>query len=119
MKGLELPAAIKSFYEDPKMRELASRSYTLFTSNDLQRRLRGGPLLRDILDHMRNDAGQQKIFLYATHDVNLINTLRAMGFTREHYEFYKLDLGATLIFELRDAHAGREVKVSIFDHYYQ
>lgn len=41
MNGLELPPSIKKFY-NAEMREIAARSYTLFTSNALQQRLRGG-----------------------------------------------------------------------------
>ena len=41
MNGLELPEKMKKFYNE-KMREIAARSYALFTSNLLQRRLRGG-----------------------------------------------------------------------------
>lgn len=62
---------------------------------------------------MNNEEGKEKIFLYATHDVNIVNFLRAMGFTKEHYEFYKLDLGATLVFELRVTNGGQSQEVKV------
>lgn len=41
MNGLELPPAIRKYYNS-EMREIAARSYILFTSNKFQQRLRGG-----------------------------------------------------------------------------
>ena len=58
-------------------------------------------MLKDVLDNMYNDKRKEKLFFYATHDRNLVSSLRAMGFTNEHWEFYKLGFGAALIFELR------------------
>ncbi|XP_014212470.1 lysosomal acid phosphatase-like [Copidosoma floridanum] len=107
--GLVLPEWTKQYY-NAKMRELAARSYTLFTSNALQQRLRGGPLLKHILDNMRGGKKEEKIFLYGTHDLSIVNTLRAMGFVDE---LFKLDVGATLIYELRVARGGQSRVVHI------
>ncbi|XP_063981893.1 lysosomal acid phosphatase-like [Diachasmimorpha longicaudata] len=98
-RGLELPEWTKQFYNDT-MREIAARSLAIFTSNTLQRRLRGGPLLKEILDNMmraRNDQHERKLYLYSAHDITLVNVMRAMGFTEE---LFKPDYGAALIFEL-------------------
>ncbi|XP_058792299.1 prostatic acid phosphatase-like isoform X2 [Phymastichus coffea] len=114
LNGLELPDPIKKYYNS-QMREIAARSYTLFTSNTLQRKLRGGPLLKHILENMKHGPENEKIFLYGTHDVNVVNTLRAMGFTNE---LFKLDLGVTLVFELRVANGGQsqEVRISMLNN---
>ncbi|XP_011310807.1 lysosomal acid phosphatase isoform X2 [Fopius arisanus] len=97
--GLKLPEWTKKFYND-KMREIAAKSLAIFTSNTLQRRLRGGPLLKEITDNMmrvRNGEDERKLYLYSAHDITLVNVLRAMGFTEE---LFKPDYGAALIFEL-------------------
>lgn len=68
--------------------------------------------MKHILENMKHGSENQKIFLYGTHDVNIVNTLRAMGFTDE---LFKLDLGVTLVYELRVTNGGQsqEVQVSI------
>ncbi|XP_031784605.1 lysosomal acid phosphatase [Nasonia vitripennis] len=114
MNGLELPPAIRKYYNS-EMREIAARSYTLFTSNKLQQRLRGGPLLKHILQHMKNGSTNEKLHLYGTHDVNIVNTLRAMGFVDE---LFKLDLGVSLVYELRviDGGQSQEVRISMLNN---
>ncbi|XP_044587572.1 prostatic acid phosphatase-like isoform X3 [Cotesia glomerata] len=97
--GLELPEWTKKFYNE-EMRRIAARSLALFTSNTLQQRLRGGPLLKEITNNMmsaRNGHDKIKLYLYSAHDITLVNVLRAMGFTNE---LFKPDYGAALIFEL-------------------
>ncbi|KAG8038771.1 hypothetical protein G9C98_000326 [Cotesia typhae] len=97
--GLELPEWTKKFYNE-EMRRIAARSLALFTSNTLQQRLRGGPLLKEITNNMmsaRNGHDKIKLYLYSAHDFTLVNVLRAMGFTNE---LFKPDYGAALIFEL-------------------
>ena len=71
-----------------------------------------GPLLKHILEQMRDGSDSVKMYLYGTHDINIVNTLRAMGFTEE---LFKLDLGVSLIYELRAVQGGQtqEVRVSI------
>lgn len=57
---------------------------------------------------MQYGKSDQKMFLYATHDISLVNFLRAMGFL----ENYKLNLGASLIYELHTISKTQEVRVS-------
>lgn len=109
MNGLQLPAEINQYYNSD-MREIAARSYALFTSNKIQRRLFGGPLLKHILDVMKYDTTNKKMFLFCTHDIYIVSCLRAMGFTNE---LFKLDIGVTLIFELLDIDGGKEQQVRI------
>ncbi|XP_011498654.1 PREDICTED: lysosomal acid phosphatase-like [Ceratosolen solmsi marchali] len=109
MNGLVLPPMIKEYFT-LEMREIASRSYTLFTSNKMQQRLRGGPLLKHILETMKYGNANEKMFLYCTHDVHIVNVLRTMGFTNE---LFKLDFGVTLIFELLQTHKSQSQQVRI------
>ncbi|KAJ8673716.1 hypothetical protein QAD02_004978 [Eretmocerus hayati] len=97
LNNLDLMPEIKPYYNS-KMREIAARGYALYTSNTLQQRLRGGPLLKHILEKMLDGKDEEKLFLYGGHDVGIVSTLRAMGFTNE---LFKLDFGVTLIYELR------------------
>lgn len=71
-------------------------------------------MLKHILDNMKNGVDSEKLFLYGTHDISIENTLRAMGFVDE---LFKLDLGVTLVYELRTSagRQSREVRVSIED----
>ncbi|XP_076666924.1 lysosomal acid phosphatase-like isoform X1 [Andrena cerasifolii] len=99
--GLTLPEWTSKYYNQ-QMREIAARSLGIFTSNTLQQRLRGGPLLKEILSHMQalksNKRGRQA-YLYSAHDITLVNLLRTMGFTSE---YFKPEYGATLVFQLHD-----------------
>lgn len=110
--GLKLPKWTEKFYND-EMRQIAARSLAIFTSNTLQRRLRGGPLLKDILGRMnaaKTGRDTRKAYLYSAHDITLVNLLRTMGFTDE---LFKPDYVATLIFEMHSntENEDREVKV--------
>ncbi|XP_012251290.2 lysosomal acid phosphatase isoform X2 [Athalia rosae] len=110
--GLELPKWALKYY-DEKMRGLAAKSLALFTSNLTQRRLRGGNLLKEILEKMvmrRNGTDTHKMYLYSAHDTTLVNTLRAMGFTEE---LLKPEHGASLIFELHVAEGGQNHEIKI------
>ncbi|KAK9306122.1 hypothetical protein QLX08_003169 [Tetragonisca angustula] len=110
--GLKLPEWTSKYY-NWQMREIAARSLAIFTSNTLQQRLRGGPLLKEILKHLQafNDGQDtRRAYLYSAHDINLVNLLRTMGFTDE---YLKPDYGSTIIFELHAASnsANTEIKL--------
>ncbi|XP_025265921.1 lysosomal acid phosphatase [Camponotus floridanus] len=97
--GLQLPQWTQKFYNN-EMREIAARSLAIFTNSTIQRRLLGGPLLKEILSHMeetRTDSKPKRSYFYSAHDITIVNVLRTMGFTNE---LFKPDYGATLIFEL-------------------
>lgn len=114
--GLELPEWTKNYY-NVMMKEIAARSLAIFTSNTLQQRLRGGPLLKEILNNMQNtkmNKNWRKAYFYAAHDITLVNVLRAMGFTDE---LFKPEYGATLIFELRSYRVNeQEVKIAYLNN---
>lgn len=99
--GLKLPEWTRTYY-NKEMREIAARSLAIFTSNALQQRLRGGPLLKQILNQLNSFANgndTRRAYFYSAHDITLVNLLRTMGFTEE---FFKPEYGATLVFELHD-----------------
>ncbi|XP_015588094.1 prostatic acid phosphatase isoform X2 [Cephus cinctus] len=112
LNKLTLPEWTQKFYND-KMKEIAARSLAIFTSNTLQQRLRGGPLLKEILEHMmetRTKDNWRKLYLYSAHDITLVNVLRTMGFTNE---LFKPDYGAALIFELHLVNGGQSHEVKV------
>ncbi|XP_072758830.1 lysosomal acid phosphatase-like isoform X2 [Anoplolepis gracilipes] len=97
--GLQLPEWTQKFYNN-EMRKIAARSLAIFTNSTIQKRLLGGPLLKEILSHMeeiRTDPKPKRSYFYSAHDITIVNVLRTMGFTDE---LLKPDYGATLIFEL-------------------
>ncbi|KAL0112370.1 hypothetical protein PUN28_012004 [Cardiocondyla obscurior] len=110
--GLQLPEWTRKFYNN-EMREIAARSLAIFTDGVIQKRLRGGPLLKEILKNMeesRSNSKAKRSYFYSAHDITIVNVLRAMGFTNE---LFKPDYGATLILELHFANnaVDQEVKV--------
>ena len=106
--GLQLPEWTRKFYNN-EMREIATRSLAIFTDSTIQKRLLGGPLLKEILSHMEETRTDSKrSYFYSAHDITIVNVLRTMGFTNE---LFKPDYGATLIFELHlTNNADQEVK---------
>ncbi|KAL6445222.1 hypothetical protein ACFW04_002234 [Cataglyphis niger] len=111
-RGLQLPKWTQKFYNN-EMREIAARSLAIFTDSTLQKRLLGGPLLKEILLHMeeikRTDSKPKRSYFYSAHDITIVNVLRTMGFTNE---LFKPDYGAMLILELHFTNnsADQEVK---------
>ncbi|XP_046475275.1 prostatic acid phosphatase-like isoform X2 [Neodiprion pinetum] len=132
LNNLKLPEWAKNYYNN-RTRELAAQSLALFTSNVMQRRLRGGeyngrsraavdtnrtvvdagPLLKEILTNMwmrRNGTDDRKMYLYSAHDLTLVTILRTMGFTEEST---RPEYGAALIFELYTTAGGQDHEVRI------
>lgn len=110
--GLQLPAWTRKFYNND-MRQIAARSLAMFTDGIIQRRLRGGPLVKEILrcmEESRNDPKPKRSYFYSAHDITIINVLRAMGFMNE---LLKPDYGATLILELYLVNNGADQEVKV------
>ncbi|XP_014485430.1 PREDICTED: lysosomal acid phosphatase-like [Dinoponera quadriceps] len=109
--GLQLPIWTQKYYNN-EMREIAARSLAIFTDNIIQKRLQGGPLVKEILQHMEETKiGPQpkRAYFYSAHDITIVNTMRTMGFTSK---LLKPDYGAALILELHLADNGnQEVKI--------
>jgi len=80
---LALPDWTENIYPE-EMRPLAERSYALFTETHLMKRIKGGAFLTEILKKMQNKRRKnlnpdRKIFLYAGHDVTLVNVMNSLG----------------------------------------
>ncbi|KYN27058.1 Prostatic acid phosphatase, partial [Trachymyrmex cornetzi] len=107
---LQLPAWTQNFYND-EMREIAARSLAIFTEGTIQKRLRGGPLLKEILHHMgesKDNPKSKRSYFYSAHDVTIVNVMRTMGFTNE---LLKPDYGAMIILELHFSNNGADQEV--------
>lgn len=108
--GLKLPTWTQKFYNN-EMREIAARSLAIFTESTTQKRLLGGPLLKEILHGMeetRTSSTSKRSYFYSAHDITIVNVLRTMGFTKE---LFKPDYGAMLIFELHLVNNGVDQEV--------
>ncbi|XP_014483412.1 PREDICTED: lysosomal acid phosphatase-like isoform X2 [Dinoponera quadriceps] len=108
--GLKLPIWTQNLYNN-EMREMSIRSYNLFTDDIIQKRLRGGPLLKKILQHMEETKigpKPRRAYFYFVSDITIINVMRTMEFMN----ISKPDFGATLIFELHCTdNQSQEVKI--------
>ncbi|PSN42750.1 hypothetical protein C0J52_10659 [Blattella germanica] len=111
--GLTLPEWTRSVYPG-KMKHLAATSLAILTNTNNMKKLVGGPLVGEITRNMDNKRNgdlkpDTKMFLYAGHDVTLVNIWRTLGFT----DLIKPDFGAALIFELHLSKSGvnHEVKM--------
>ncbi|XP_012057220.1 PREDICTED: prostatic acid phosphatase [Atta cephalotes] len=108
--NLQLPAWTQNFYND-KMREIAARSLAIFTEGTIQKRLRGGPLLKEILHCMeesKDNPKSKRSYFYSAHDITIVNVMRTMGFTNE---LLKPDYGAMIILELHFVNDGADQEV--------
>ncbi|XP_005180743.1 venom acid phosphatase Acph-1 [Musca domestica] len=81
--GLTLPDWAENIYPD-RLEPLAERSYTLFTETNLMKKVKGGAFLTEIHSKMlnkrkRNLSPDRKIFLYAGHDVTLVNVMNSLN----------------------------------------
>lgn len=111
--GLTLPEWTQTVYPE-KMRHLAAISLTVFTHNDILKRLTGGPLVGEIAQNMENKRSgslkpDRKMVLYSAHDITIVNVWRALGFT----DLIKPDYGASLVFELHKTRSGTSYEVKL------
>lgn len=116
--SLALPDWTENIYPE-EMRSLAERSYALFTETHLMKRIKGGAFLTEILKKMQNKRKKnlnpdRKIFLYAAHDVTLVNVMNSMGILDQTSKLP--EYASALVFELHHsksfADGDFEVKVS-------
>lgn len=94
-----LPNWTEAVFPD-KMKYLASLSLAIFTDTTLMKRLRAGPLLKEILENMQNheskESDKKKLFLYSGHDITLVSLMSAFGFD----DLLKPGFGAAFNIEL-------------------
>ncbi|GAB0097757.1 lysosomal acid phosphatase [Sergentomyia squamirostris] len=98
--GLTLPDWTEGVFPD-RMLPLAERSLALFTETPFMKKIKGGTIVTDIVDNMvkkRSGLQNRSIFIYSSHDVTLVNFMRAIGIINETSR--KPDYAATIVVEL-------------------
>ncbi|RZF40050.1 hypothetical protein LSTR_LSTR002453 [Laodelphax striatellus] len=98
VNGYTLPLWAEKVYPD-KMRNIVELSIASNTWTDLLKRLRGGPLLKEILGNLKSKSSgesQKKMHFYSIHDTGIVSLYRSLGFEK----MILPDYGATFIFEL-------------------
>ncbi|KAH8311267.1 hypothetical protein KR044_005295 [Drosophila immigrans] len=103
--SLALPDWTENIYPE-EIRPLAERSYALFTETHLMKRIKGGAFLTEILKKMQNKRRKnlnpdRKIFLYAGHDVTLVNVMNSLGIIDQTAKLP--EYAAALVFELHNS----------------
>ncbi|XP_065337178.1 prostatic acid phosphatase [Cloeon dipterum] len=83
LKNLKLPEWTKKVYPD-RMQELSRLSFTLNAYTTELQRLKGGPLIGEIVNHMKQKVDKtltpdRKLFLYSAHDTTVANILMTLG----------------------------------------
>lgn len=116
--GLVLPDWTENIFPD-KLLPLAERSYTLFTETSLMKKVRGGAFVTEVLGKMeakkRKLNPDRKIFLYAGHDVSMVNVMNAMGILDQTAKLP--EHSSALVFELHHSSLYKddfEVKIVYF-----
>lgn len=98
-KGLKLPKWTKKVFPH-KMREVAAKSITVYTWNKFMKRMYGGPIIKDIVEHFKLKSEgyrkSNKVLVYSGSDTTLVDVWRALQFK----ERILPDFGSTFIFEL-------------------
>lgn len=116
--GLVLPDWTENIFPD-RLQPLAERSYTLFTETSLMKKVRGGAFLTEVLGKMEAKKlklnPDRKIFLYAGHDVSMVNVMNGMGILDQTAKLP--EHSSALVFELHHSSLYKddfEVKIVYF-----
>ncbi|OAD55716.1 Prostatic acid phosphatase, partial [Eufriesea mexicana] len=96
-----LPNWTKSVFPD-KLKSIAATSFTISTYNKILKRLKSGPLLGEIIDHMEKKSKNalvpdRKVWMYSGHDETIANMLMTLNVFEPHCPPYT----ATILIELR------------------
>ncbi|EFN77523.1 Lysosomal acid phosphatase [Harpegnathos saltator] len=96
-----LPQWTRSVFPD-KMKPLAELSFTTDANNKILQKLKSGPLLGEMIDHMVKKSQKalkpdRKMWIYSAHDQTIANFLMALNLFEPHCPPY----GATVLIELR------------------
>lgn len=102
LNGLQLPDWTKSVFPD-KMKDIAATSLAIFTETLKMKKIHGGMLLKEILEHMNDKVNltldpNRSLFMYSGHDLTVVSLLRVLGFD----ELVKPEFGASVIIELHE-----------------
>lgn len=99
--NMTLPEWTKTVFPD-KLKPLASKSFTIPAYNKILQRLKSGPLLKDMIDHMEKKANNalvpnRKLWVYSAHDETIANLLMTLNLFEPHPPPY----AAMILIELR------------------
>ncbi|CAO1431051.1 unnamed protein product [Diamesa tonsa] len=100
--GWTLPDWTEDIFPD-KIEPLAARHLALLTETAYMKRIKGGPLMTEIIELMTNKRQhlfnhERTISIYSGHDVTLVNLMRAMNIIDQTSK--KPDYSAALVIEL-------------------
>lgn len=117
--GWALPDWAENIFPE-KTAPLAQRYLRLLSDTPFMRRIKGGPLITEIIDTMlnrRNHLSERAITVYSGHDVTLVNVMNAMGIISQTTG--KPSFSATLAIELHhslDHIEDMDVKIYYYFH---
>ncbi|XP_037949491.1 lysosomal acid phosphatase-like isoform X1 [Teleopsis dalmanni] len=100
--GLAIPDWAENIFPD-RLVPLAERSYTFFTETNLMKKVKGGAFISEIhknmlSKHKKNLNPDRKIFLYAGHDVTLVNVMNSLNILSQTAKLP--EYASALVFEL-------------------
>lgn len=90
--GVALPSWTSKVYPT-KLAKVTSRSFILNAYNDEMKKLKGGPLLKQILENSKNKMNKQsthQLYAYAGHDSTVSNLLITLGVWDEQIPTYNM-----------------------------
>ncbi|XP_015374834.1 PREDICTED: prostatic acid phosphatase-like [Diuraphis noxia] len=90
--GVTLPSWTSKVYPT-KLAKVTSRSFILNAYNDEMKKLKGGPLLKQILENSQNKINKQsthQLYAYAGHDSTVSNLLISLGVWDEQIPTYNM-----------------------------
>lgn len=95
------------------IKRLYEVSCSYLYSTDLLKRLRSGPIFRDIVDRMKLVVGGQadrreKFYAFSAHDTSVAQTLTAFGVNLHRFPVY----ASLVLIELHEVNGEHEVRVS-------
>jgi hypothetical protein len=110
--NMTLPEWTKEIYPSQKSTDLLNFAFSLVVKTEEMKRLRGGPLLRELLSSMdlkvREDSQGKKMILYSGHDITVVRILDTMNlFNPPHLP----DFNSVLLIELHRSNTGHNVEV--------
>ncbi|CAH1713750.1 unnamed protein product [Aphis gossypii] len=90
--GVALPSWTSKVYPS-KLAKVTSRSFILNSYNNKMKKLKGGPLLKQILENSKDKINKQsthQLYAYAGHDSTISNLLIALGVWDEQIPTYNM-----------------------------
>jgi len=111
--GMELPDWTKKVYPGGKFKELRDLSFTVDTFNHEMKRLKGGPFVKEMVEHFDSVAthtmepSNRKMFMYSAHDTTVAPVLHTLGV----FNMIAPPYASMVVVELLDR-AGLVVRVS-------